>query len=493
MVKAIARGWTWWTGTPWLATALALAWPLGLHAQTPKSEPAARAKSTPAGKASSKSDTPKEEAAAPEPGVEKPDAVEVPPPPKGTKEVTEVFRDEATEQVIKNIKTFPTLDGPNPPSAEGFRRMAQNLVAVNADVIDQYVKGHVAEMASRSVLNKFAGKNPQAGIEAVEKAFEDLMDPIARANKANNAAFLTAYARSLANNVPKLLKNHLYARVEGIILLSKIGEMAVVPVLIEQLNDRKQIVVVKLQAAHGLTNVTDGGKRPISPAKLELEAAKAVNSFLNQEPEAIWPAKFRALEALGSLKQPSQNPVVKDFHMVQTAARMLADPKERPEVRAWAAWALGMMRVSAPDPKLDYRAIAGHVGQLAAELGEKIVTIRSQKGNFRAGDLTALLAYPIYNSLKGEPEVNRSGLLASGALGTATPFVAKLEALVKSEASAAVELDQSPAALVDARRKELADSVEGIKKLLAAEAPPTAGASGRVGIVGDRGVKTKPE
>jgi len=489
MVKAIARRWTWWVGAPWLAMAAALAWPSGLLAQAPKPD---KGKAASAEKASPKADTP-EDAPEADPADEKPTVAEAPPPPKGTKEVTEVFRDEATDAVLKTSKSFSPVPGPNPPPADSFRRMAQNLIPVNPAVIDQFVKGHVSEMASRTVITKLASKKAQDNqdaVQSVEKAFNELSDPMAQAAKANNDAFLAAYARSLAENVPPLLKNHLYARIEGIILLSKTGDMAVVPILTAQLNDRKQVVMVKLQAAHGLTNVTEGGKRPITPPKAEIEAAAALNGFLTNETDAIWPAKFRALEALGALRQPSVNPATKDFKMVQTALKLLADSKERPEVRAWAAWALGMFRVAAADPKVDYRAIAGGVGQLAAELGDKIVAIRARKGNFQAGDLTALLAYPIYNALKGEPEVNKSGLLTSPALGNAAPFVAKLEALVKREAAAAVELDQSPAALVEARRKELADSVDAIKKLLATE-PPAAGGPG--GIAGAPGAKTKPK
>ena len=469
-----------------LAIATALAWPLALSAQPGGAPPERPATKGDANKKGGSAPAPAPAADADDDG--KPDEPEAPPPPKGSKEVSEVFRDPLTDEVLKNTKNFKALSGPPPPPADAIRKMAQNLVATDGAQLEQFVKAHTSEMASGTVIRKLAAKTTkenQEGVESVEKAFGELLDPILQAQKANNNAFLTAYSKLLVQHVTPLLSNHLYARVEGMILLGKAGDPAVVRTLVDQIKDPKQVVMVKLQAAHGITTVLQGGKRRLAAPSEEIDAAKALDKFLNDEPNAIWPARFRAVEAPGALRQPSINAAVNDLKMAATIAKILEDPQIRPEVRATAAWALGMMRVESGGKKVDFREVAANVGHLAVELGEKILKVRSGKGNLQAADLTALLAYPVYNSLKGEPGVIKSGLLASGALGQANrPFVAELEQLVKAEAAAAVELEQAPLALLARPRKQMSDSIEALKKFLDANAKPPGGNGVASGVGG---------
>ena len=96
--------------------------------------------------------------------------------------------------------------------------------------------------------------------------------------------------------------------------------------------------------------------------------------------------------------------------MASAALERLADPKARPEVRAWAAWALGLMRVNPQLAKYNYSLIAHYVGLLAADLGDKIAEVASENPE-QAQYWTGLLLYQVYPALTGQPGVRDSGLL----------------------------------------------------------------------------------
>ena len=70
-----------------------------------------------------------------------------------------------------------------------------------------------------------------------------------------------------------------------------------------------------------------------------MNAAKVVADFLEQEKDLPWPVQYRALEALGSLRQASTaRPKGGQPEMASAAIRFLADPEAKPEVRAEAGW-----------------------------------------------------------------------------------------------------------------------------------------------------------
>ena len=60
--------------------------------------------------------------------------------------------------------------------------------------------------------------------------------------------------------------------------------------------------------------------------------------------------------------------------------RILADPKARPDVRAEAARALGMMQITNAVPKYNFSLVAYAAAQLAAEVGDQIVASYTEKG-----------------------------------------------------------------------------------------------------------------
>ena len=61
--------------------------------------------------------------------------------------------------------------------------------------------------------------------------------------------------------------------------------------------------------------------------------------------------------------------------MASAAMRLLVDGQAKPEVRAEAAKALGLMPISSAVPKYNYDLVAHSIGWLAADLGAEIGTL----------------------------------------------------------------------------------------------------------------------
>src|SRR5262249_14923649 len=203
---------------------------------------------------------------------------------------------------------------------------------------EKYVKYYTAEMTKKPMITavidpdtKFAPNSATA--QGIRNAAARLMEPIQTAKKANNTAFLTAYTRLLAVEVPKLLQNHLIARLEGMIVLAQTGQPDAQDIFIKQLGDKDQTVWVKLWAARGLTNIVQtptGGLGELQGgAPSMLKAARALMAFLDQE-DLPWPAPIRALEALGSLRRPPHPSAPQRGEMAPVALRRLPAPGPPP-------------------------------------------------------------------------------------------------------------------------------------------------------------------
>ena len=492
-----------------LALALGLAWPMALLAQPagPGARPEAvggpTSKGAPAptaGAASRPGDAPRAVGtAAKKAGPAGAMKAEAPAAAKDdpVKPGGDVHRDERAEAVLAAIADFKPIKSGNPgaPSKDQVVQWAQGVGIVDKNKLDDYVRSLAAAMTRQSILDglgakKFANdeetlKKHEESLKAIERAFDDLLAPVTAATRLNppRREFLGSYTDSLLKVMPELLANHLYARIEGMIVLSRVGDEKAIDTFIAQLNDRKQVSMVKLLSAYGLTNVARIS-RQINP-KASLEAAIALKNYLLNEKDAIWPAQFRALEALGWLRQPATNALVGKFDMIDTAAAFLADEKAWPDVRAWAAWSIGMMRVPA-NARIDYTRIAGDIGKLAAELGDKILAVRSIETEDQARELIALLAVPIYNSVKGEPEQSRSGLVNVVALGKAAPFVTSLDPLLKAVAASAVQLGNAQGQQMHRGAHDaLEKNVKALKNFLA-QNPQQVVAGGATGAAGAR-------
>ena len=119
--------------------------------------------------------------------------------------------------------------------------------------------------------------------------------------------------------------------------LSNARDAAALPIFAQVMKDQQQPLTLKILAAVGLSDSAQNGRIDVSPAQAK-PAARAVADFLEGERDTFWPAQYRALQALGALRQAASNPLKPDADLAATALSFLADREANPSVRVWAAW-----------------------------------------------------------------------------------------------------------------------------------------------------------
>ena len=319
----------------------------------------------------------------PKAGEDEPEGVT---PTTDTKKVEppESFLDPRAKDALAN--TFPQVGTrTNAQVISQVKAMARGESQPDPATIRSFVDGMMYELTSQAnikALLESSDKPVGAAARGLEVATNNLLEPLTSARNNNNTAFLNAYNQVLLSRLPQLLDKHLLTRIEAMIVLGNTRSPNAIDLFIKQLSNPNQTVWVKLWAARGLANVTQDGQTDLD-AQRGMTAGKAVADFLEQEKDLPWPVQVRALEALGALRQSSAAPLQGKADMASAALERLADPKARPEVRAWAAWALGLMRVNPQLAKYNYSLIAHYIGLLAADLGDKIAG--SGLGESRAG------------------------------------------------------------------------------------------------------------
>ena len=306
--------------------------------------------------------------------------------------------------------------------------MANGTANIDKATIDKFVHHEAAQLSSRKNIDALMsppGTKPKSGGDplAIGQAAFELMEPLRGAG--NNQAFRRVYiAAFLAKDVvPKLLAGHLFTRTQAMLVLSKSADLSAMDTFVSALKDPEQPLSVKILAANGISNVTRKGRRPFEGTQ-GFQIAQAVVGFLEGDAKEYWPAEIAALEALGSLRLLTVNQNKAEFEIAVAAAKLLEDPKGRPDVRAWAAWAVGMTRIVGPSAdQFNFILVAHDMGELAATMGSSILAANMAVNNTKektkppanlANDLTALLYYRVFRGLSREPEITDSGLVHSG-------------------------------------------------------------------------------
>jgi hypothetical protein len=457
MVRALAPKWPRGCSRVWLAIGLIVGFPLAVAAQpaggnAPPGDDAAKG-------ANVKADEP------PDADAVVPDAVEA-----RKLAPSQMFKDPIAEKALAN--TFPQLPEPRPRLSplemNAVRGMAQGPAQADRNTIQRYVDTYAASLTNHANIKSMIEPGARVNRE-IETATGKLREPLEIARKNKNGSFLETYNRALLATLPKLLKNHLLARIEAMLILSQTGSPAALDVFIDQLKDPDQTVWVKLLAAQGLTRAADEGRRDLESRRSVL-AARELTELLKQKDGVPWPVQFRALEALGSLRQSSSSllPNQAAAEMATVALRYLADPEAQPAVRAAAAWALGMMRVSPQVNQYNFALVAHHIGKFAAELGERIATTFTANP-IQARFLTGLLLYRVYPAFTGEEESRESGLLhvpVHPNFAPARPAIQAISKQVAAVAAAAVALNNAAGGLVPKARKNLQMQVADLRAIL---------------------------
>ncbi len=388
----------------------------------------------------------------------------------------EILKDPHAEAILG--KKFSSL-GKSGNVAGGLRdvlAMVAGEKSVDRAAIQRFVDACIADLTNSSYIAALmdGGPKPQPKALEIKKAADALREPLERAKQGGDkAAFLTEYNRVLLDStrLPKVLDNNYFARIEAIIVLGQTGSVDAIPVFVKQLNDPNQSVWVKLWAARGITNVTEGGKRELSPPQAVV-ASKALIDWLDKDADLPWPAQVRALEALGSLRQagtPQKQDKQPEFAFA--AMKYLADPNARPEVRAMAAWAIGTMRTSGVS-KLNLALVGYYVAEVAAVLGDKVDEVfdsNPKMSSYFAGNLL----YQLYPALEGQPGVRDAGLLNGQHpnLAGARPFLKSIDDLIKPVAKSSVDLINGPRGKQKDLQKGLEESVANLRSFLQKNPP----------------------
>ena len=453
MIKALAPGSARAGWRVVLALALGAALPLVVLAQGPgekgKGAPKAKADSPGAEEPAAKGKEPeKGKATGPATIGREKEQVEqatVDPTMVAKRETIETYKDPRAEAALKN--EFKELKQPRPILTESDRNavglMATGQANPDAAKIQLYVQTYAYELTRhRTIENLLDPAGDPREADRMARATAALIDPLDKANQNRAQRFREDYTRALVGALGPLLKSHLFTRMEAMVVLSKSGDKAALRLLADVLKDKDQVLAVKERAAVGLIQIAQ--RQALGPSEA-IPAAQALSDFLQNDPDAFWPAKVRALEALGALRQVTSNAAQGQPDLATTALKSLADPKAKPDVRAWAGWALGMMQFSGLAGKYNFSLIGYHLGQAAVDIGGRIVAVDADKNYGRAHHYTALLLQ-LLEAFRGDPAVPGSGLLNLGHPGAASarPFLQQVEQNVRDIAKAAVELSRAP-------------------------------------------------
>jgi hypothetical protein len=413
---------------------------------------------------------PAPEAAAPQPaGAEKLEPLSA---------AVETYRDPRAEKCLEN--TFPVLGkAGRRQDANLVKAMAGNQAGVDREAIQRFVDHCVNELTDHTNIKALIISDPEAPVPptaasqfAIQQATDSLLEPILTARSTNNGNFLNTYNQVLLQKLPPLLKNHLLARIAAMLVLSQTGMPDAVDIFVEQLNNPEQTIWVDVWAARGLTTVQQVTRYNLDGARA-IKAAKAVADFLEREKDLPWWVRFRALEALGSLRLANTPQMQRGQpEMAGTAAQFLTDPDGRLEVRAEAGWALGMMVVPAGINGYNFTLLAYSVGEIAATLGDRIREVYP-KNPTQAESWTGVLLAQILQTFDGVDAARDSGLLKSPhpAANQARPFIKQVSDKTRPIAAAAVRLVREPQGRSAQNLKDLEAKLADLKALLQKNPP----------------------
>jgi hypothetical protein len=368
--------------------------------------------------------------------------------------------------------------------------MAGRSTNIDPDFIKRYVEYFAIQLTRKENLNAVLNptaparpNDPKDPSRGLERAVDALNKPIINGKANDNKDFLAIYYRTLfESTLVKLVEtNHNYlTRIDAMIVLGMAGNTnpSALNFYIDQLKKPDQLWWVKLWAARGLTIATQQGSVDIDAAKANL-ATEALVGLLESDPKLPWPVQMRAIEALGSLRVATAKLAKGPIDAASVVMRFLADPEANRMVRAWSAWALGMMKVPASVSPYNFSLVGQEIGELAVELGNQVVEeYDDNAADFdnkkdKATQLTSLLIFQVCPSLMGVEGVRDSGLLHSSHknAGEAKSFLTKVDDKVKAVSRASYELLRSLGDGNKKARNELDAKLADLKSLLAGTSP----------------------
>lgn len=409
----------------------------------------------------------------------------------------EVFKDPNAEAVI-DISKLRTLT-PAPFSNQDLLRVKEMAQSPNARIdttlIDRVVRGLAAQLTDRrSIQSLLAGPTTTAlpepgkkkstaprkpegdGGKAIQSATKNLLEPVFTARAARNEVFLRDYSQSLQRHLPQLLKNHLVPRVQAMIVLGEASPptLEALNLFQSELNNRSQVLWVKLWALQGIANIKKNGKG--FAANVEAQAAQTIADFLESERSLPWLIQLRGLEALGYLRQSGLAVAASKARMANTAMLFLAADQARKEVRSEAARTLGRMQVNAV-PNFNFPMVAYFAGKVTVDIASEINDLYSAKparseNPTQARYDVAMLIGPVYEAFYGVQGESNSGLLQTARTDPkATKYVRQVFDLIRPVVQESIELLNSPTKSFGSQKKSLSAAVDALNDFLAKNPP----------------------
>lgn len=348
---------------------------------------------------------------------------------------------------------------------------------VDAGLIDRFIKDAARQLTDPTNLQAVVQPGgSQRNIQEIQDAGRYLMLPYLEVSAADrDRRFIQEFNAKLLAVVPDLLKNHLYARVQAMQALSLMGDPQALDLLIVQLGDPDQPLIVKQLAAEGIEQIARDASGSLTPNQRE-KAANALVEFLRNNRDAYWLAQARAIQALGSLRSISGIQNRNEAVFADEVLSAISSEDLRLETRAWAAWAAGMFEIPPSYPQLNFSLASYMIGQLAVEVGERIVELSDPRedGSFdpeRVKYQTALLVSPIFQSLEGSRELRGSGLKNSNAVGPHQQYVNRMHQLIRQLAASSVELTRAVGGQRPAARDGVIRSLNELRSFLEQNPP----------------------
>jgi len=390
----------------------------------------------------------------------------------------EIFRDPRAEAAL-DLEKFQPIRAPgnrmlSPVDIDTFRRMAGDPnTSPDESLITRIVEGQVAQLTDRkniqALIDTSKELNPNAAsAKAIQNSTSLLLEAIFASRSAKNTRFIDMYNKILLLKLAKVLNNHLIPRVQAMIVLGQSGNALALPLFLEQIKNPEQTALVKLWALRGIANLKRYG-RTVLTANQDINTALAVADLLENDKGLPWPAQLRGLEVLGELRQGHNAAAPQKLEVATVAMKFLVDPKQKLEVRAEAARALGLMQISPVVTGYNYEAIAMTAGEVAAELGDRIGNM-FKDNPLRSEYYTSFLIGPILEAFEGNASA-RDGGLVKVTTPPALEKVRQLLKLIEGVARPSVELLRVGTTAVPGKQSELASNVAALKDFLQKNAP----------------------
>jgi hypothetical protein len=377
--------------------------------------------------------------------------------------------------------SYPELPGEflPPRDAQSIQSMTSGGEAPNPSLIKKYVNHYVAELTKHDNIQSLLDSSSDSrGARLLQDASDALVRPLLPPATSRNARFRQMYVQELLQVAPKVLQGQLHSRTFFMTVLSRSQSPEVVPLLIEQIRSEDQAMTVKMLAAVGLNNISQNGRRPLDASSQAIPASQALAGMLRDNPEAFWPVKVRALEAMGALRHATANPLRGEPELAAVPFSLLADRGQRLDVRAWAGWALGMMDIPPQVRSFNFQLVAYAMGRAVADFGDQMLAVEMPEDRPTKNlALVVRMCDPLLRLLTGfvgDRDLPRSGLARtthSAFDADARTMTREVEQRIRAVATSAINFSRAVGRQVPDAHKRLAADVQELRSFLAKNPP----------------------